>query len=162
MVFFSKLPKIEYITPYYSLDISLNKTNLLIIMQVISAPLSTKRLLQTNLLLKKYLPSIFKNKCFNEANLSFFEEVKDTEIGHLFEHILLETIALEKVRSDCLKSTLRGKTSWNWEVDPVGKFHIRLNTQKLDKKILFDCLTKTVGLTNQIINSQTKKVKYLN
>ncbi|KKR25220.1 MAG: hypothetical protein UT56_C0002G0034 [Candidatus Levybacteria bacterium GW2011_GWB1_39_7] len=54
--------------------------------------IETDQLPKTFEILNKMLPSIFKSKCYNDKNLPFFIEVRSTEIGHLFEHIMLEYI----------------------------------------------------------------------
>jgi hypothetical protein len=156
MVFLAKLPTIKYTTSSYSLDIDLTAEKLAIIMQLHQLPLSTRRLKKTNSLLEKHLPSIFLNQCFNEGNLSFYEEAKNTEIGHLFEHILLENLARLK-DNDCTGESLRGKTSWNWVKEPLGKFHIQLQPIDVGRARLFECLRESIELTNVILASSKSK-----
>jgi hypothetical protein len=50
----------------------------------------TKYLPKTHRILKTMVPQVLKTQCFNDSNLPFNVEVRDTEIGHMFEHIILE------------------------------------------------------------------------
>src|SRR3990172_12827533 len=124
MVLFSKIPTIKYELNEYSLELRLVNDTLNITMQLHEAPLSTKSLYSTTEILAQNLPDIFTNICYNDSNLTFYQESQNTEIGHLFEHILLEN--LTRSRGDKLRAPLQGKTKWNWEREPIGKFHIRL------------------------------------
>lgn len=155
MVYLTKLPTIKYNSSQYSLDINLSEAYLSIIMQLHSLPLSTRKLSKTIRILEKNLPSIFQNQCFNEENLSFYNEAKNTEIGHLFEHILLENIVLLNDPQPNITS-LQGKTSWNWEKDPLGKFYIQVTPITLKRSQLVQCLKKSIGLTNTIIDSGSR------
>lgn len=156
MVYLSKLPKIKYNSPQYSLDIGLKQETLLITMQLHSLPLSTRNLAKTNRILEKNLPSIF-NQCFNDENLCFYDEAKNTEIGHLFEHILLENLVItSQITKKVNKAIMSGRTSWNWEKEPVGRFHIKLNPVEIPRSKLFECLRESINLTDTIINSGKK------
>lgn len=152
MVYIQKLPTIKYSSSQYSLEINLKKASLSITMQLLSTPLSTKRLVATNDILNQELPSIFQSQCFNDDNLSFFEEAKNTEIGHLFEHILLENLAQTSALDE--NSSVSGRTSWNWEQDPIGRFHIQINPIHYQRSEVFQSLSYSIALTNQILSSQ--------
>src|ERR1700737_3152384 len=73
--------------------------------------------------LKEYLPNVLMTQCYNEDNLPFALEVRNTEIGHLFEHILLEYLCQLKIAKGFAKAEFAGRTRWNWIKDPRGKFH---------------------------------------
>src|SRR5688572_29431065 len=81
---------------FFSLDVNQNRLNTKIVMRLFVSTFSTKNIPQTYLLLEKHLPSILRSKCFNQNNYPFKIEVLDTEIGHLFEHILLEYLCEQK------------------------------------------------------------------
>lgn len=159
MVYLSELPTIEYKSNSFSLNIKLSQSDLRIVMLLYSLPLSTKNLTRTNHILKSELPTIYSNRCYNQDNLSFFEEVKNTEIAHLFEHILMEKIFQSLNPSSSSDDSIAGKTSWNWEKEPIGKFHIQLQPINLARKDLFDCLSQSIQLTDKILSSQ-KTTRY--
>ena len=100
--------------------------------------------------LKSYLPSIFSCQCFNPLNQSFYKEAKNTEIGHLFEHILLEYMCLEKIQYTD-EISYSGKTSWNTE-NMTGDFKIEVECGKSDKKIFTKALNKSIHLMDVILS----------
>lgn len=151
-------PPVSYSTEKFSLHLSLSETDLFITMQLHDQPISTRDLFDTNKILEEKLPSIFLNQCFNEKNLSFYEEAKNTEIGHLFEHILLEKLVLKKSALRKNSKPINGKTSWNWVKDPVGKFYIRLKPVHLDKREVLYSVEKAIELTNYIISSHNRRL----
>ncbi len=102
-------------------------------------------------LLKMNLPNVLLTKCFNDDNLPFRIEVKNTEIGHLFEHILLEYLCQLKIAKGFNSATYAGRTRWNWVKDPRGKFHIHLNCGVKDADILPVAIEKTVHLMKLIM-----------
>src|SRR5690554_307945 len=57
-------------------------------------------------ILDQHIPSIFTGTCFNERNVPFREEVIDTELGHLFEHLVIEYLFLQNP-----EKTYRGLTT---------------------------------------------------
>ena len=107
---------------------------------------------QTVKILRKALPGVLTSLCFNESSLPFHKEARQTEIGHLFEHILLEYLCLEKsvLGIDC---EYNGLTSWNWREDPYGTFHIVVDAPFQDKERLNSAVKKTIELFNFIIIS---------
>lgn len=113
---------------------------------------------QIPVLLKEKLASILQSKCFNPKKLSFEEEVKDTELGHLFEHILLEYLCDEKIKSGSKAAEYRGRTHWDWEKSPRGEFFIDVNASKNDLDIMKKALDKTHALMTELLNSQTAKL----
>lgn len=101
--------------------------------------------------LNKDLPSIFNSRCFNEKKLPFSKEVLNTEIGHLFEHILLEYLTMLKKIYDNKNISFSGTTSWNWTKDSFGIFHIKINTGRKDNKIFTQALELSLKLLNKIL-----------
>ncbi len=67
------------------------------------------------------LPSLREHLCTNARGLSFEQELHDTELGHVFEHVMLAILA---DRGLCT----RGQTTWNWHRDPVGTYHVTIST----------------------------------
>ena len=102
-------------------------------------------------LLRENLPSVLLTTCYNDMNLPFEEEVRNTEIGHLFEHILLEYLCQMKIRKGARRATFAGRTKWNWSRDPMGRFHIHLTCGQNDSDILPEALEKTVSLMKLVL-----------
>jgi len=68
------------------------------------------------------LPDLRRHRCQNRSGLSFVEEVLDTELGHAFEHTVLAVLERHGVCT-------RGETTWNWNRDPLGTYHITITTR---------------------------------
>lgn len=102
-------------------------------------------------ILKKYLPSIFRCQCFNTRNVPFRLEIKDTEIGHLFEHILLEYLCLVKLSKGHKKAEFCGFTSWNWNKDMPGTFYITIDLKSQDSLLFAEALEKSLRLLRLIL-----------
>lgn len=122
-----------------------------IVMEVFSPTIYTSELPLTGEVLRQFLPSIFTCKCYNSNNHSFREEVKNTEIGHLFEHILLEFLCLDKINKGACQAEYYGVTKWNWERDPKGVFHIDVNLGYEEINLLLDGIRKSVDLLKLIL-----------
>lgn len=114
---------------------------------------STAALPQTVLLLQRDLPGIFSTDCFNNENLPFRLEVENTELAHLFEHILLENLCSGLVQCSDKKVVVNGVTTWNWKIEPMGTYHIQIDSGVMQKEIFSSALQKSTELFNQIISS---------
>jgi hypothetical protein len=79
-----------YIESLFSLHVMQKPSSTKITMQSFGEHVHTGHIPFIEDLLKKYLPTVLLTQCYNDEQLPFAQEVKDTEIGHLFEHILLE------------------------------------------------------------------------
>lgn len=112
---------------------------------------TTTRMPYVSGVLKKELPTILRSKCFNEENIPFYKEVLSTELGHLFEHILLEYLCIAKIGIGCTEAVFSGVTKWDWNKDPYGTFHIELDIAKEDYLFLTPALQKSVRLFEKII-----------
>lgn len=112
----------------------------------------TKHFPLTKQILEKELPDVLSTECFNEKDLPFEEEVEDTEIAHLFEHILLQMLYSEKTRALKTKTEYNGNTKWNWKEEQQGTFHIEIDSGYSDGVILKESIKKAVLLTEMIIN----------
>lgn len=115
---------------------------------------NTRHLPATASILKTNLPSVLESKCFNEEKLPFAIEVTATEIGHLFEHILLTYLCKKKVGQGARRATFRGVTDWNWKKDPWGTFHITIGAGAKEEDILMSAMTPTISLVTKVLEQQ--------
>lgn len=101
--------------------------------------------------LLKVLPHLLDNvKCFNGHNHHFATEMLATETGHLFEHIWLEVLCGEKLKT-CRKAHYAGETSWNWRQDPRGLFRIHINAGVADKAIIEKTAFRSLQIMEQVL-----------
>lgn len=136
---------------YFTLAVLCNKNNTQITMQLLTKEVTTNNMLHVTKLLKMYLPTILESSCFNEENLPFHEEVTHTELGHLFEHILLEYLCKEKISAGDNEAVFRGVTKWNWNKDRVGTFHINVDVSGSEKDLLYFALEQSILLFKRIM-----------
>lgn len=123
-----------------------------IVMELYHSQVNTKFFPKTTEILDRLLPSIFHSKCFNSARYSFRREVIHTEIGHLFEHILLEYICVVKLEWGMKDPLHNGVTQWDWDTEKRGIFHITIDSGVRDKQILQIALERSTGLLLKIIS----------
>lgn len=135
----------------FLLAITQQQTKTKIHMQLLSKHLNTSHIPYIEQLLKQHLPNVLLTECFNDDNIPFAIEVKNTEIGHLFEHILLEYLCQLKIAKGFSRAVFAGRTRWNWIRDPKGTFHIHLNCGMQDADILPIALEKTINLMKIIL-----------
>ena len=67
------------------------------------------------------LPGLATHRCVNDDGRTFAEELADTEVPHLFEHVVLELMA----ESGSPRS-LKGETAWDFRRDGRGVFRVSL------------------------------------
>lgn len=127
-----------------------------ITMRVPNQFLNTGSIPTTFDVLNKKLPSIFHSKCFNQKNLPFSQEVLNTELGHLFEHILLEYLTLLTREYHNKNTSYSGTTSWNWTLDKPGIFHIRIDAGSKDSLIFEKALRLSSKLLTRILDTYSK------
>lgn len=65
------------------------------------------------------LPGLERHVCDNGDGKTFAEELADTEVPHLFEHVVMELMA--KAGSP---RSLKGETSWDFKRDGHGIFRV--------------------------------------
>lgn len=140
---------------YFSLKVVHRERELKIKMDMLTPIFDTRAIPQTYEILKKELPSIMHSKCFNENNFAFAKEVRNTEIGHLFEHILLEYICERKRMMGVKNPIHNGLTSWNWQKEAQGRFHISLDVWKTEEDIVKIAVVKTSDLLTKILMSSS-------
>lgn len=126
-------------------------------MKLLTPFVTTQQLPHTYNLLETLLPTIYKHKCFNSEKLPFDEEVRKTEIGHLFEHIILEYLCQLKLQAGNKHAKVRGETSWDWNKEKEGIFHITLTIGKEDAYLLSEAIKKSTVVIEQILISGTGK-----
>jgi hypothetical protein len=65
------------------------------------------------------LPGLERHECENGTGRRFTDELSDTEVPHLFEHVVMELMA--KAGSP---RTLKGETRWDFRRDGRGIFRV--------------------------------------
>lgn len=138
----------------FSLGITQSKYSTQIRMQLLNNQLNTNTIPFIDELLQVHLPTVLRTECFNDDNLPFALEVRNTEIGHLFEHILLDYLCQLKIAKGSSKAVFAGRTRWNWVRDPKGMFHIKLNCGAEDADIFPLALEKTISLMQIILQNK--------
>ncbi len=93
-------------------------------------------------------PHMASQRCHNDGGHSLRREAQATEIPHLFEHLILEI--QNQVRRG-VGMPFAGETSWNWTVDPRGRFYV---TVDYDNEIV--CLA-AIRLAERVINALDRK-----
>jgi len=140
-----------FVDNLFSLAITQRRTRTKITMDVLYNQINTAEIPSLVDLLRQNLPSVLLTTCYNDMNLPFSDEVRNTEIGHLFEHILLEYLCQHKIAKGARRATSDGRTKWNWTRDPLGRLHIHLTCGTKDADILPLALEKTVSLMKTIL-----------
>ncbi len=93
-------------------------------------------------------PSVLETTCFNDENLTFSEEVKQTEMGHLFEHLVIDQLCQLKAKTD--DAEFEGCTEWNWWKYPIGSFKVTININHQDQKYLDHALRTSEQLIEDL------------
>lgn len=137
----------------FALKISQKPQQLLIDMELFSSYLHTNAFPQTLPILQAFHPTVLRSQCFNDDNLPFSVEVQNTEIGHLFEHILLAYLCELKLERGVERVTYNGVTNWNWTKDAQGIFHITIDAGQRDQDVLPQALEKSIQLLTLIMTS---------
>ncbi len=122
-------------------------------MELFVPDVTTKAWPKTFEILKKRVPGVLKTQCFNEENLPFRQEVKRTEVGHLFEHLVLEFACMLKIKEGHPCATHCGRTFWNWENDRKGIFWIYLDIPAKEKKFLVGSVARSISVIEEIMGS---------
>ncbi len=138
-----------YQSDTFSLDIFQTATNTDLTMELHKPIVNTKELPHTLPFLREHFPGVLRTKCYNEQNLPFKKEVVRTEIGHLFEHIILEELCSLKIADGACTAIHSGETSWNWVEEAEGIFHITIDIGNRE----FMVLSKAVSKASYLIES---------
>lgn len=151
MVAFSR-PVQVYSSSFFSFKLQQQADTIKLYMQFPDSYTTTKSLPHTYKFLKKNIPSILKCQCFNDDGLPFSKEVRQTEMAHLFEHILLDQLCQEK--SAEIDAEYSGQTEWNWNKNPVGSFKVTIGSKKHEEKYLALALNKTIALMEELVTQK--------
>ena len=143
----------HYQSSLFNLSLKHRVQTLRIVMNCRTSFLTTDLLPQTHSILKETLPTVLMTECFNDQKLPFDQEARNTEIAHLFEHILLEYLCLEKISDGSSSASFSGRTHWNWIKYPKGSFFITITIEKNDLKLLSPALEQSISLLEKILNS---------
>lgn len=138
-------------SPSFSLLISQEVQNTLILMKLNTRAVNTRHIQNITELLQLYCPTVLRTRCFNERNIPFRLEVKATEIGHLFEHILLEELCVNKLACGVRSAVFNGRTNWNWIKEPRGLFHITIDAGFSDQLLFPTALSRAMDVTESIL-----------
>lgn len=94
------------------------------------------------------LPALEDHVCHNRKGLSFTREVEDTELGHVLEHVILALLGQRGIYT-------KGQTTWNWDRDPIGMYHITVQTGR--KYVMKESiLVAQAILTNALVGPVVK------
>lgn len=145
------LKKFSYNSPLFNLKIRQSSKLTMIHMQLGVSFVNTSDIPETVEFLNRNYPSVLRTECFNEKNLPFAIEVRSTEIGHLFEHILIDHLCLLKIKNGAKKAAINGTTSWNWQENPRGSFQILIDVGRKDIELLIKALRVTIDLTKKLM-----------
>lgn len=139
-----------YESPLMQIALEQTDTETTITMQLSGPVINTKFLPSTLSFLLREFPEVLGTECFNENNLAFKDEVVRTEVGHLFEHMVLEELCALKVAHGQKCAVHSGTTSWNWETESVGVFHITIDSGNPDSELLERAIIKGIHITEAL------------
>lgn len=150
------IKKLSYKSSLFSLKIRQASKAAVIDMTVHGQTINTYDIPHTINFLEEYYPRVLNTQCFNEKNLPFATEVKQTEIGHLFEHILIDNLCALKIKSGAKSAVFNGVTSWNWKENPYGTFQIWVDSGRNDFELLVKGLKVTIDLTKKLMTEASE------
>ena len=140
-------------SPYFDLAVQVDEESAEMVMYLKTPFQTTKSLPHTHEMLNEYLPGVLCTRCFNKENLPFCEKVKDTNLAHLFEHILLEYLIEERGKYADEKISYKGVTSWDWREgkDAVGTYRISISITHEETMVLHNALRKAIELVERLL-----------
>lgn len=146
-------------TDQFSLTFTIGEFSTHLLMNVDEAFVNTKDFKNTIPILKKNIPSILFSKCYNDKNYSFDKEVKKTETGHLFEHLIIESLFILKSNAGIKESIHQGITYWNWRVNKIGTFDIEIDAGVGDKEYIDKSVKYSMNLLSKIFEQEVEFTK---
>ncbi len=146
-------PSWNYSSPNLTLTTKLNRNLIRFHFTMLHPVVNTKDLPQTTKLLKKHCPSVLSTKCNNALNLPFKEEVKATEVAHLFEHIILQQMCQEQIKEGYYSAEFSGRTIWETAAHPLRIFTIETSITRFHLPFLRPALKKSLALIELILDS---------
>ncbi len=136
----------------YSVQVNYTRNKTVFTMQFPFEILNTASLPQTKHILQKIAPQVLNTSCINNKNVPFSEEVKKTEIAHLFEHILLEYLCRERIKYGRKTASFSGWTSWNWKKEKKGIFHVEIMGNSIDEHVFMSAFSHSIFLFESILS----------
>jgi len=147
------LSALNYSSPNLTLTAELNRRQTRFNLEVLHPIVNTKDLPQTVQLLRCHCPAVLDTECSNSLNLPFKEEVKATEVAHLFEHIILQHMCQEKIKAGYYSAEFSGRTIWETDASPLHYFVIETSISKVHLPFLRPALKKSLALLELILDS---------
>jgi hypothetical protein len=90
------------------------------------------------------LPGLARHSCENEAGARFVDELADTEVPHLLEHVTVELMALAGS-----PRSLKARTFWDFARDGRNVFRVRVSFD--DDGIALGAFDEAVCLTEALM-----------
>lgn len=106
----------------------------------------------TRTILLARVPEVLETQCFNDEQLAFYDEVVDTEIAHLFEHLVLEYICQLKIMAGYKSADHCGRTYWNTQSDN-GIFRVKIDACFRDRDFVVAAVAQSVKIIEEIFAS---------
>lgn len=120
----------SYKSKNFSVSLLQKEDKILLTQHVWGNYINTKSFPLTYNILAKHIPTIFENECFNQDGQPFSHEVRSTEVGHLFEHLVLEILKIHH-SNEYGDADISGFTEWDWNREKVGVFNIQISCASL-------------------------------
>ncbi len=149
-------PNIIYSSSDFVIRVHIGDTETYIYTKFFTEEFSTLEFFNTVNVLKAQIPGVLETICHNDLNLPFCEEVKNTELAHLFEHILIQELADARNAQGNYKD-YSGETAWDWTADEKGVFHVTISATSEDLDIIEESCNKSVGILSEILSSKVSK-----
>lgn len=151
-----------YNSSAFELKYSFENDTMTLYLQILLPHVSTSAVPHAIKFLTQHSPGVLRTKCFNDAGLPFFIEAKNTELGHLFEHLLLDQLCYKKISNGHESAEFRGITQWDWENEPYGSFRITIHLPSEDLSFFAKSLQSTITIFEKFIESiPTKNTAYV-
>jgi hypothetical protein len=148
---------------FFSLHITKHSRNVAIVMESLTTFLTTYDMPHITNLATEYIPDIFLTDCFNYDNAPFSEEIKNTEVAHLFEHILLTVLYSMQAKRGNISASYNGVTTWNWQKEKRGIFHITISLWNDDFSLFPIALKKSIDILERLYQAfETQKIQTIN
>lgn len=142
----------QYKNQHFSLELVKHSNTVTLLMQVFDTHYYTDIFPQITRFLENHAPDVLKTTCYNPSNLSFPEEVVNTEIGHFFEHLVITYLYQEKIKTGT-PGSFKAVTEWNWQKYPSGSFKICINN-KIERELLLKAIEKAIQTTELLFESR--------
>jgi hypothetical protein len=130
-------------------------------MTMLSCHHTTASLPHTLQALQLLAPSVLGTTCHNDHHLPFVKEVTDTEMGHLFEHLILDYLAHSEPANLKTDRIYKGVTEWNWNVNPMGTFSITISVGRKEQKRLQQAIAWSCDVLQKLFEQQEEIVPEL-